>query len=66
VPADGLMGREGEGWSVAMKTLTFERGAAGGQAGGLARMHLGVDDVVELARRTTARRPTGHRGPAGA
>ena len=52
VPADGLMGREGEGWSVAMKTLTFERGAAGGQAGGLARMHLGVDDVVELARRT--------------
>jgi alkylation response protein AidB-like acyl-CoA dehydrogenase len=52
VPADGLMGREGEGWAVAMKTLTFERGAAGGQAGGLARMHLGVEDVVELARRT--------------
>ena len=35
-----------------MKTLTFERGAAGGQAGGLARMHLAVEDVVELARRT--------------
>ena len=52
VPADGLMGREGEGWAVAMKTLTFERGAAGGQAGGLARMQLGVDDVVELARRS--------------
>ena len=52
VPADGLMGREGEGWAVAMKTLTFERGAAGGQAGGLARMHLGVEAVVELARRT--------------
>jgi alkylation response protein AidB-like acyl-CoA dehydrogenase len=46
------MGREGEGWSIAMKTLTFERGATGGQAGGLARMHLGVNDVVELARRT--------------
>ncbi|HQC95289.1 MAG TPA: acyl-CoA dehydrogenase family protein [Aquabacterium sp.] len=52
VPAEGLMGREGEGWAVAMKTLTFERGAAGGQAGGLARMHLAVEDVVELARRT--------------
>jgi alkylation response protein AidB-like acyl-CoA dehydrogenase len=52
VPADGLMGREGEGWQIAMKTLTFERGAAGGQAGGLNRMHLGVEDVVELARRS--------------
>jgi alkylation response protein AidB-like acyl-CoA dehydrogenase len=52
VPADGLMGREGEGWAIAMQTLTFERGAAGGQAGGLARMALGVEDVVELARRS--------------
>jgi alkylation response protein AidB-like acyl-CoA dehydrogenase len=52
VPADGLMGREGEGWAIAMKTLTFERGAAGGQAGGLSRMHVGVEDVVELARRS--------------
>lgn len=52
VPADGLMGREGEGWAIAMKTLTFERGAAGGQAGGLSRMFVGVEDVVELARRS--------------
>lgn len=52
VPADGLMGREGEGWQVAMKTLTFERGAAGGQAGGLTRMVLTVEDVVELAKRS--------------
>ena len=52
VPADCLMGREGEGWQIAMKTLTFERGVSGGQAGGLNRMHLGVDDVVELARRS--------------
>jgi len=52
VPADCLMGREGEGWQIAMKTLTFERGAAGGQAGGLARMAVGVGDVVELARRS--------------
>ncbi len=52
VPADGLMGREGEGWAIAMKTLTFERGAAGGQAGGLNRMFVGIEDVVELARRS--------------
>ena len=51
VPADTLMGREGEGWKIAMMTLTFERGAAGGQAGGLAKMAVGVDDVAELARR---------------
>ncbi|MBP6817488.1 MAG: acyl-CoA dehydrogenase family protein, partial [Burkholderiaceae bacterium] len=29
VPADCLMGREGEGWKIAMMTLTFERGATG-------------------------------------
>jgi len=52
VPASCLMGQEGEGWAIAMKTLTFERGASGGQAGGLTRMALGVDDVVELARRS--------------
>jgi len=52
VPADCLMGREGEGWAIAMKTLTFERGASGGQAGGLTRMALGIEDVIELARRS--------------
>ena len=54
IPADCLMGREGEGWKIAMMTLTFERGAAGGQAGGVSRVALGVGDAVELAR--TARR----------
>jgi alkylation response protein AidB-like acyl-CoA dehydrogenase len=49
IPADCLMGREGEGWKIAMMTLTFERGAAGGQAGGVSRVALGVGDVVELA-----------------
>ena len=52
VPADTLMGREGEGWKIAMLTLTFERGASGGQAGGLAKMAIGLDDVIELARRS--------------
>lgn len=52
IPVSCLMGEEGEGWKIAMMTLTFERGAAGGQAGGLASMSLGVSDLVELARRT--------------
>ena len=51
IPADCLMGQEGEGWNIAMVTLTFERGATGGQAGGIASMELSVNDVVELARR---------------
>ena len=45
------MGKEGEGWKVAMTTLMFERGAVGGQAGGLSMMDLSIDDIVELARR---------------
>ncbi len=52
VPADTLMGREGEGWKIAMMTLTFERGASGGQAGGLAKMAVGLRDVIDLARRS--------------
>ena len=51
IPADCLMGQEGEGWNIAMETLTFERGATGGQAGGIASMELNVNDIVELARR---------------
>ena len=50
VPASCLMGDEGEGWKIAMQTLTFERGAAGGQAGGLSMVSVGVSDLVELAR----------------
>ena len=51
IPADCIMGAEGEGWQVAMQTLMFERGAAGGQAGGLSMMDLNIHDVVELSRR---------------
>ena len=51
IPASCLLGEEGGGWQVAMLTLTFERGATGGQAGGLSSMDMGVGDVVELARR---------------
>lgn len=51
IPATCLMGEEGQGWQIAMTTLTFERGASGGQAGGTSMMDLKVADVVELARR---------------
>jgi len=50
IPASCLMGQEGEGWKLAMLTLTFERGASGGQAGGISWVAPGVSDVVELAR----------------
>jgi alkylation response protein AidB-like acyl-CoA dehydrogenase len=50
IPGDCVLGRVGEGWSVAMATLMFERGAAEGQAGGLSMVPLNVSDVVQLAR----------------
>ncbi|MFT6432302.1 MAG: alkylation response protein AidB-like acyl-CoA dehydrogenase [Candidatus Azotimanducaceae bacterium] len=53
IPANCIMGNEGEGWQVAMATLMFERGNVGGQAGGLAVMDINVNDVLELARRST-------------
>ena len=52
IPANSIMGREGEGWQVAMATLIFERGNVGGQAGGLSMMDINVNDVLELARRS--------------
>lgn len=50
IPADCLIGKEGEGWQVAMTTLAFERGAVGGQAGGQSSIAIEVAEVVELAR----------------
>ncbi|MGD8861457.1 MAG: acyl-CoA dehydrogenase family protein [Myxococcales bacterium] len=50
IPGDCVLGREGEGWAVAMATLMFERGAAEGQAGGLSMVPLRVADVAQLAR----------------
>ena len=52
IPASCLMGEEGQGWKLAMMTLTFERGATGGQAGGTSWVMLGVGDVMELARKS--------------
>jgi alkylation response protein AidB-like acyl-CoA dehydrogenase len=56
IPASCLLGDEGQGWMVALTTLAFERGAEGGQAGGLAMVPLRVSQVVEMAQ---ALRPEG-------
>ncbi|HEX2678456.1 MAG TPA: acyl-CoA dehydrogenase family protein [Polyangiales bacterium] len=50
IPASCIVGNEGEGWPVAITVLAFERGAEGGQAGGLAMVPLRAAQVVELAK----------------
>ncbi|MEO0435505.1 MAG: acyl-CoA dehydrogenase family protein [Pseudomonadota bacterium] len=47
IPADCLMGAEGEGWKIAMKTLQYERGAEAGAAGGLAFVRIVIDDLLQ-------------------
>ena len=51
IPANGLVGKEGEGWKVAMQTLEYERGARGGQAGGYVLTPFDAFEIVELAKR---------------
>ncbi len=46
IPADCLMGEEGEGWKIAMQTLQYERGAEAGAAGGLAFVRTTIDDMI--------------------
>ncbi|MBM69719.1 MAG: acyl-CoA dehydrogenase [Haliea sp.] len=50
IPASCLMGEEGQGWKIAMRTLQYERGAEAGAAGGLAFVRIAIDDMIaELA-----------------
>lgn len=46
IPANCLMGEEGQGWKIAMQTLQYERGAEAGAAGGLAMIRITVDDMI--------------------
>jgi|TARA_R110000772_G_scaffold128787_1_gene236541 alkylation response protein AidB-like acyl-CoA dehydrogenase len=46
IPASCLMGEEGQGWKIAMKTLQYERGAEAGAAGGLAFVRIAIDDMI--------------------
>jgi alkylation response protein AidB-like acyl-CoA dehydrogenase len=50
MPADALLGREGQGWELATATLQFERGAAEGSAGGSGGASEQVARVATLAR----------------
>jgi alkylation response protein AidB-like acyl-CoA dehydrogenase len=47
IPANCLMGEEGEGWKIAMQTLQYERGAEAGAAGGLMQVRVSIEDVLE-------------------
>jgi len=51
IPAEGLMGREGQGWKIAMQTLMYERNAKGGQAGGYSITETDPLEILNLARR---------------
>jgi alkylation response protein AidB-like acyl-CoA dehydrogenase len=62
IPADCLMGEEGDGWKIAMQTLQYERGAEAGAAGGLAFVRIVIDDLVSRAARRDPRRSPGARG----
>ena len=52
IPADCLMGEEGQGWSMAMKTLEYERGTKVNLAGGYYAKDMDVMAIVDLARRS--------------
>ncbi len=58
MPADSLLGKEGQGWEVALTTLLFERGAAEGSGGGQVTASAeSIRGLVSIARR--ARRDGG-------
>jgi alkylation response protein AidB-like acyl-CoA dehydrogenase len=52
IPANCLMGEEGQGWSMAMKTLEYERGTKVNVAGGYYSKDMDVLAIVDLARRS--------------
>ncbi len=50
IPASCLMGEEGQGWLIAMRTLEYERGARAGQAGGYVMTEFDAFQIVDVAR----------------
>ncbi len=46
IPAESIMGEEGQGWKIAMQTLQYERGAEAGAAGGQSMVRISVDDMI--------------------
>ncbi|HEU4430375.1 MAG TPA: acyl-CoA dehydrogenase family protein [Myxococcota bacterium] len=50
IPADALLGREGQGWELATATLSFERGASEGSAGASGMGGAGFGELLALLR----------------
>jgi len=50
IPGASLLGAEGKGWTVAMTTLTFERGAAEGAGGGGTSETPPIERLIGLAK----------------
>lgn len=50
IPADSLMGDEGQGWGIAMKTLQYEREAEAGAAGGISMLSILMHDLLKMAQ----------------
>ncbi len=50
IPASSLVGEEGQGWMVAMKTLEYERGAKINPAGGYFVKEMDAMRILDLAR----------------
>ena len=46
IPANCIMGDEGQGWRIAMQTLQYERGAEAGAAGGISMLSIAMDDLI--------------------
>jgi alkylation response protein AidB-like acyl-CoA dehydrogenase len=47
IPASCLLGEEGGGWNVAMKTLEYERGVSAGQASGHMMVATQIEDLLD-------------------
>jgi alkylation response protein AidB-like acyl-CoA dehydrogenase len=50
IPADCIMGEEGQGWKISMQTLQYERGAEAGAAGGLWQVRVTIQDLIDSLR----------------
>ena len=61
IPASCLMGEEGQGWQIAMRTLEYERGARGGQAGGYVIREFDAFQIIDLAKRALRGGGASHR-----
>ncbi|MCV6613467.1 MAG: acyl-CoA dehydrogenase family protein [Cellvibrionaceae bacterium] len=53
IPADCMIGAEGEGWKMAMQTLQYERSVDGGQASTYKFLPIAMADLLDTCRAIT-------------